>query len=168
MKSYLNRLPSQIEFEKLQQSHRILEDQLKQSNQTLTEYRKEKNQLKKQIIIYKNTIDQQEQTIKSQELTKDKPLLNAKCLTMDERIETEKKFEEFNKIIQQLNEKLNEEKLNKKHDQHINENNIKTVQSLSNDIAKKEQTIREMTSLLRQVGDSDGSKPSLLVDPTDR
>jgi len=151
MKSYLNHLPSQIEYQKLQQSHQILDDQLKQSNQTLIEYRKEKNQLKKQIIIYKNTIDQQEQTIKSQELTKDKPLLNAKCLTMDERIETEKKFEEFNKIIQQLNEKLNQEKLNKKHDSHINDNNIRTVQSLSNDIAKKEQTIREMTTLLRQV-----------------
>jgi len=87
--------------------------QLKQSNQTLTEYRKEKNQLKKQLLTCQNTIEQQEQTIKSQEITADKSLLNAKCLSIDERIETEKKFEEFNKLIQQLNDKLNEEKLNR-------------------------------------------------------
>jgi hypothetical protein len=147
----MNRLPSEIEYEKLQQSHQILQDQLKQSNQTLIEYRKEKIQLKKQLITYQRNIDEQQQTIQSQESLTDKSLLNAKCLTIDERIETDKKFEEFNRIIQQLNEKLNEEKLIRKHDQHLNENNISTVQSLSNDIAKKEENIREMTSLLRQV-----------------
>jgi len=147
----MNRLPSEIEYEKLQQSHQILQDQLKQSNQTLMEYRKEKIQLKKQLITYQRNIDEQQQTIQSQEFLTDKSLLNAKCLTIDERIETEKKFEEFNRIIQQLNEKLNEEKLIRKHDQHLNENNISTVQSLSNNIAKKEENIREMTSLLRQV-----------------
>jgi hypothetical protein len=152
MKSYLHHLPSQIEYQKLQQSHQILEDQLKQSNQTVIEYRKEKTQLKKQLISNQQTIDQQQQQIiKSQELSADKVLLNAKCLTIDERIETEKKFEEFHKLVQQLSEKLNEEKITRKRDQHLNENNIRTVQSLSNDVAKKEQTIREMTSRLRQV-----------------
>ena len=151
IKSYMNRLPSEIEYEKLQQSRQILQDQLKQSNQTVIEYRKEKTHLKKQLITYQRNIDEQQQTIKSQELLTDKSMLNAKCLTIDERIETEKKFEEFKKIIQELNEKLNEEKLIRKHDQHLNENNIHTVESLSNDVAKKEQSIRQMTSLLRQV-----------------
>ena len=153
MKSYMNRLPSQIEYQKLQQTHQILQDQCKQSNQTLVEYRKEKNQLKKQLTTYQHTVNEQQQTIKTHELSADKSLLNAKCLTIDERIETDKKFEEFNKIIQQLNEKLNEEQLNRKHDQRLNENNIRTVESLSNDIAKKEQSIREITSLLRQVNE---------------
>ncbi|CAF3342686.1 unnamed protein product [Rotaria sp. Silwood1] len=150
IKSYMNRLPSEIEYQKLQQAHQILEDQLKQSNQTLIDYRKEKNYLKKQLLTYQRTINEQQQTIQSHELSIDKSLLNAKCLTIDERIETEKKFKEFNQIIQQLNEKLNEEKLNRKHDQYLNENNTCTVKSLSNDIAKKEQIIKEMTNLLRQ------------------
>jgi hypothetical protein len=147
IKSYMNRLPSEIEYEKLRQSHQILEDQLKQSNQTIIEYRKEKNDLKKQIITY----EQKQQTIKSSELSSEKILLNTKYLTIDERIERDQKFEELNKIIQQLNEKLNQEKLNKKHDQYLNEKNIQIVQSLTNDITKKEQTINELTNLLRQV-----------------
>jgi len=147
IKSYMNRLPSEIEYEKLRQSHQILEDQLKQSNQTIIEYRKEKNHLKKQIITY----EQKQQTIKSSELSSEKFLLNTKCLTIDERIERDQKFEELNKIIQQLNEKLNQEKLNKKHDQYLNEKNLQIVQSLTNDITKKEQTINELTNLLRQV-----------------
>ncbi|CAF4365416.1 unnamed protein product, partial [Rotaria sp. Silwood2] len=111
IKSYMNRLPSEIEYQKLQQSHQILEDQLKQSNQTLVDYRKEKNHLKKQLLTYQRTINEQQQTIQSHELSTDKSLLNAKCLTIDERIETERKFKEFHQIIQQLNENLNEEKL---------------------------------------------------------
>ncbi|CAF0778928.1 unnamed protein product [Adineta steineri] len=150
IKSYMNRLPSEIEYEQLKQSYRILQDQLKQSDQTLVEYRKEKIQLKKQLITYQRNIDEQQQTIKSHESLTDKSMLNAKCLTIDERIETEKKFEEYNKIIQQLNEQLNQEKLNKKRDQHLNESNMRTVDSLSNDIGKKQQTIKEMTNLLRQ------------------
>ncbi|CAF3817123.1 unnamed protein product [Adineta steineri] len=150
IKSYMNRLPSEIEYEQLKQSYRILQDQLKQSDQTLVEYRKEKVQLKKQLITYQRNIDKQQQTIKSHESLTDKSMLNAKCLTIDERIETEKKFEEYNRIIQQLNEQLNQEKLNKKHDQHLNESNMRTVDSLSNDIGKKQQTIKEMTNLLRQ------------------
>ncbi|CAF0805021.1 unnamed protein product [Adineta steineri] len=150
IKSYMNRLPSEIEYEQLKQSYRILQDQLKQSDQTLVEYRKEKIQLKKQLITYQRNIDEQQQTIKSHESLTDKSMLNAKCLTIDERIETEKKFEEYNKIIQQLNEQLNQGKLNKKHDQHLNESNMRTVDSLSNDIGKKQQTIKEMTNLLRQ------------------
>jgi len=47
IKSYLNRLPSEIEYEKLRQSYKILDDQLKESNQIINEYRKEKNHLKK-------------------------------------------------------------------------------------------------------------------------
>ena len=147
LKSYMNRLPSEIEYEKLRQSYRILEDQLKQSNETNIEYRKEKNQLKKQLITVQQTINEQKQTIKSVEIVP----FNAKCLTIDERNERDKKFEEFNRIIEQLNERLHEEILNKKQNQYLNENNIQTVQSLTNDIAKKEQTIKEMTSLLRQV-----------------
>ncbi|CAF1149642.1 unnamed protein product [Adineta ricciae] len=152
LKSYMNRLPSEIEYEKLQQSHRILQDQLEQSNQTVTEYRKEKNQLKKQLVTYQRRIDEQQQqfSIKSQESMSDQSIFNAKCLTIDERIETQKKFEELNKIIQQLNEQLNKEKSNRKHDQHLNETNVHTVESLSIDLAKKEQTIKEMTNLLRQ------------------
>ncbi|UJR33912.1 hypothetical protein I4U23_021331 [Adineta vaga] len=151
IKSYMNRLPSEIEYEKLQQSHRILQDQFEQSNQTITEYRKEKNQLKKQFIIYQRQMDEQQQySMKSQETLSDKSMFNAKCLTIDERIETQKKFEEFNKTIQQLNQQLNEEKSNRKHDQRLNETNIHTVESLSNELAKKEQTIKEITSLLRQ------------------
>ena len=57
LKSYMNRLPSEIEYEKLQQSHRILQDQLEQSNQTVTEYRKEKNQLKKTCSLYELLIE---------------------------------------------------------------------------------------------------------------
>jgi hypothetical protein len=147
----MNRLPSDIEYQRLQQSHQILEDQLQQSKQTIVEYQKEKHQLKKQMITYQRTIDEQQQTIKTHDKSSEKSLLNAKCLTIDERLETKNKFEEFKIIIEQLNEKLNEEKLNRKHDQHLNENNMHTVESLSNDIAKKEQIIREMTSLLRQV-----------------
>ncbi|CAF0778961.1 unnamed protein product [Adineta steineri] len=150
IKSYMNRLPSEIEYEQLKQSYRILQDQLKQSDQTLVEYRKEKIQLKKQLITYQRNIDEQQQTIKSHESLTDKSILNAKCLTIDEKIETEKKFEEYNRIIQQLNEQLNQEKLNKKHDQHLNESNMRTVDSLSNDIGKKQQTIKEMTNILRQ------------------
>ena len=153
LKSYMNRLPSEIEYEKLQQSHRILQDQLEQSNQTVTEYRKEKNQLKKQLITYQRRIDEQQQqsSIKSHESISDQSIFNAKCLTIDERIETQKKFEELNKVIQQLNEQLNKERSNRKHDQHLNETNVHTVESLSIDLAKKEQTIKEMTNLLRQV-----------------
>jgi len=147
IKSYMNRLPSEIEYEKLRQSYQILEDQFKQSNQTIIEYRKEKNHLKKQLLNYETKINEREQIIQSP----DKSLLNAKCLTIDERIETEKKFQEFNQIIQQLNEKLNSEIFNNKHNQHLHDNNLQTVQSLTNDIAKKEQTIREMKNLLRQV-----------------
>ncbi len=149
MKSYMNRLPSEIEYEKLRQSYQILEDQLKQSNQIIIEYRKEKNHLKKQLITY----EQQIPIIKSSpsELSSDKNLLNAKCLTIDERIERDQKYEEFNKIIKELNEKLSKEILNRKHNQHINENNIQIVQALTKDIEKKEQTIKEMTNRLRQV-----------------
>ncbi len=147
IKSYMNRLPSEIEYEKLRQSYQILEDQFKQSNQTIIEYRKEKNHLKKQLLNYETKINEREQIIQSP----DKSLLNAKCLTIDERIETEKKFQEFNQIIQQLNEKLNVEIFNNKHNQHLHDNNLQTVQSLTNDISKKEQTIREMKNLLRQV-----------------
>jgi chromosome segregation ATPase len=147
----MNRLPSEIEYEKLRQSYQILEDQFKQSNQTIIEYRKEKNHLKKQLLTHQHTIDQQKQTIKSQELSSDKSLLNAKCLTIDERIDRDQKFEELNRIIQQLNIKLNEEILHRKQDQHLIDNNVKTLHSLTNDMAKKEQTIKEMTSLLRQV-----------------
>ncbi|CAF1238610.1 unnamed protein product [Rotaria magnacalcarata] len=150
IKSYMNRLPSEIEYQKLRQSHQILEDQLKQSNQTVIESRKEKNHLKKQLITYERTINEQQQKIQSHESSSDKTLLNAKCLTMDERVETEKKFKQLNQTIQQLNEKLNEEKLLRKHDQYLNEINTRTLQSLSNEIAKKEQTIKETTNLLRQ------------------
>lgn len=151
IKSYMNRLPSEIEYQKLKQSHQILEEQLKQSNQTTTEYRKEKNDLKKQILAHQRKIDEQQQKIQSHESSMNTILLNAKCLTMDERVETEKKFKELNQIVQQLNEKLNEEKLNRKHEQHLNENNSRTLKSLSNDITQKEQKIKEMTCLLRQV-----------------
>ncbi len=151
LKSYMNRLPSEIEYQKLRQSYQILEDQFKQSNQMNNEYRKEKSSLKKQLITFQHTIDEQKRTIKTHELSTDKSLLNAKCLTIDERKERDQKFEEYNRIIEQLKEKLNEEILNKKQNQHVNENNIRTVQSLTNDIAKKEQTIKEITSLLRQV-----------------
>ncbi|CAF3528436.1 unnamed protein product [Rotaria socialis] len=150
IKSYMNRLPSEIEYQKLKQSHQILEDQLKQSSQTVIESRKEKNHLKKQLITYERTINEQQQKIQLHESSSDKTLLNAKCLTMDERVETEKKFKQFNQTIQQLNEKLNEEKLLRKHDQYLNETNTRTLQSLSNEIAKKEQTIKETTHLLRQ------------------
>lgn len=166
IKSYMNRLPSEIEYEKLQQSNQILQDQLKQSNETIIEYRKEKIQLKKQLSTYQRNIDEQQQKLKSQELLTDKPMLNAKCLTIDERIETEKKFEEFKKIIQELNEKLNEEKLIRKHDQHLNENNIHTVESLSNNIAKKEQCIKEMTSVLRQVDEEISRRRYVFEDET--
>lgn len=151
LRSYMNRLPSEIEYEKLRQSHQILEDQLKQSHQTNTEHRKEKNHLKKQLIAFQHTIVEQTQTIKSHELSAEKSPLNAKCLTIDERMERDHKFEEFNRTIEQLKEKLHEEISNKKHHQHVNENNVRTVQSLTNEIAKKEQSVREMTSLLRQV-----------------
>lgn len=151
MKSYMNRLPSEIEYQKLIQSHQILEDQLKQSNQTIFEYRKEKNLLKKQLVTHQSVISEQQQKIKSHELSLDKSMLNAKCLTIDERLETEKKFKEFNEIIKQLNEKLNQETLDRKHEQHINENNLQTVQSLTSDITKKEQIIKEMKNQLRQV-----------------
>ncbi|CAF1566573.1 unnamed protein product, partial [Adineta steineri] len=67
IKSYMNRLPSEIEYEQLKQSYRILQDQIKQSDQTLVEYRKEKVQLKKQLITYQRNIDEQQQTIKSHE-----------------------------------------------------------------------------------------------------
>ncbi|CAF1555867.1 unnamed protein product [Adineta ricciae] len=152
LKSYMNRLPSEIEYEKLQQSHRILQDQLEQTNQTVAEYRKEKNELKKQLFTCQRRIDEQQQqsSIKSHESMSDQSIFNAKCLTIDERIETQKKFEELNKIIQQLNEQLNKERSNRKHDQHLNETNVHTVESLSIDLAKKEQTIKELTNLLRQ------------------
>lgn len=151
IKSYMNRLPSEIEYEKLQQSHQILQDQLEQSNQTVTEYRKEKIQLKKQLVTYQRRIDEQQPSMKSQESVSDQSVFNAKCLTIDERIETQKKFEELNRIIQQLKEQINQERSDRKHDQRLNETNIHTVESLSNDLAKKEQTIKEMTNLLRQV-----------------
>jgi hypothetical protein len=146
----MNRLPSEIEYERLQQAHRILQDQLEQSNQTVAEYRKEKTDLKRQLITRQRQIEEQ-QSAKSQESIVDKSMLNAKCLTMDERIQTEKKFAEMNLIIQQLNDQLNEAKRNRKEDQRLNENNVRTVESLANDVAKKEQSIREMTNLLRQV-----------------
>lgn len=149
IKTYMNRLPSEIEYEKLKQSYQILQDQYKQSNQTIVEYRKEKNHLKKQILIYEQ---QQQQSIKkSSDLSEEKILLNAKCLTVDERNERDKKYEEFNQIIQQLNEKLNEENISLKQYQNLNENNIKTVQSLTNDLKKKEQFIKDLTNQLRQV-----------------
>ena len=129
----------------------MLEDQLKQSNQINNEYRKEKNSLKKQLTVSQNTIEEQKHTIKTRELSMDKSLLNAKCLTIDERKERDMKFEELNRIIGQLKEELTHEMINKKQSQHLNENNIRTVQSLTNEISKKEQTIKEVTGFLRQV-----------------
>lgn len=143
----MNRLPSEIEYEKLRQSHQILQDQLTQSNQTIIEYRKEKTHLKKQLLI-----SEQQLTKKSSpDLSQEKVLLNAKCLTIDERNERDRKYEEFNHKIQELNEKLNEEKIHQKNYQYLNENNIKTVQSLTNEVLKKEQNIKELTNYLRQV-----------------
>ena len=151
MKSYINRLPSDVEHEKLQQSYRILEGQLKQSEQTLIDYRKDKQQLKKQLVTYQKTLDEQREQIKAAERCSEPAMFNAKCLSIDERIETDKKFTELNRTIQELNEKLNDERLQRQHDHRLNESNIRTVESLSNAIAKSEQTIREMTALLRQV-----------------
>ena len=152
LKSYMNRLPSEIEYEKLRQSHQILEDQLKQSHQTNIEYRKEKTQLKKQLITSQHTIAEQTQTIQShQALAYDKSSLNAKALTIDERKERDEKFEEFNRIIEQLQGRLQEEMNKKQHQQYVNEKNIQTVQSLTENLANKEQTIKEMNVLLRQV-----------------
>lgn len=148
----MNRLPSEIEYEKLRQSHEILSDQLKQSHQTNNEYRQEKIQLKKQLITYQHTIAEQTQTIQShQALTYEKSFLNAKSLTIDERKERDEKFDEFNRIIEQLKERLQEEITNKKHQTYVNEQNVQTVQSLTDNLAKKEQTIKEMNTLLRQV-----------------
>ena len=148
----MNRLPSEIEHEKLRQSYQILEDQLKQSHQTNVEYRQEKNHLKKQLMTSQHTITEQTQLIQShQALTMDKVHLNAKSLTIDERKARDEKFFEFNRMIEQLNEQLRKEIENQKHHQHVNENNIRTVQSLSDNLAKKEQTIKEMNTLLRQV-----------------
>lgn len=148
----MNRLPSEIEYEKLRQSYAILEDQLKQSHQTNNEYRQEKNHLKKQLITSQQTIVEQTQMIQThQALTKDKVHLNAKSLTIDERRERDEKFEEFHRIIEQLNEQLRKEIDSRKHHQHVNENNIRTVQSLTDNLAKKEQTIKEMNTRLRQV-----------------
>lgn len=147
IKTYMNRLPSEIEYEKLRQSHQILEDQLKQSNQTIVEYRKEKVQLKKQLINQQKTILEE----KKQDLAVAKPLLNEKSLTKDERIERDTKYEEFRRMIEDLKEKLDEESQNRKQNQYLNEKNTKIVQSLTTDLEKKEQGIKELTHLLRQV-----------------
>ena len=151
MKSYINRLPSDVEHEKLQQSYRILEDQWKQSQQTLLDYRRDKHQLKMQLVAYQQTIDEQRDQIKSAQRCSEPAMLNAKCLSIDERIETEKKFAELNRTIEELNDKLNDERAQRQHHHQLNESNIRTVESLSNAVAKSEQTIREMTALLRQV-----------------
>lgn len=150
----MNRLPSEIEYERLQQSHRILQDQLEQSNQTVSDYRKEKTQLKKQLIAQQRQMDEQQQqhSIKSQESIADKSMFNAKCLTMDERVQTEKKFDELNETIRQLKQQLDEEKSCRKEDRRLNENNMRTVESLANEMAKKEQCIKDLTRLSRQVG----------------
>ena len=151
LKTYMNRLPSEIEYQRLRQSYQILEDQLKLSQQTNVEYRKEKNDLKKQLNTFQHTIIEQTQTIQSHELSMDKSHFNAKCLTIDERKERDQTFEELNQIIEQLKEKLTEEISTKKHHQHLNDKNIHTVQSLTNEIAKKEQNIKQITNLVKQV-----------------
>ena len=153
MKTYMNRLPSDIEYQKLQQSFQILEDQFKQSKQTLAEHRQEKNQLKKLLTTYQQTIDDQERKLQTMPVASDPSMFNAKCLTIDERVENEKQLEHLKKIIRELNETLHQEQQTRKEQQYLQETNQRTVQSLSNEIDKKEQTIKEISGLLRQVGD---------------
>lgn len=149
----MNRLPSDIEYQKLQQSFQILDDQFKQSKQTLAEHRKEKNQLKKLLVTYQQTIDDQERKLQTMPVASDPSMFNAKCLTIDEKVENEKQLEHLKKIIRELNDTLNQEKQHRKEQQYLQETNQRTVQSLSNEIDKKEQTIKETSGLLRQVGD---------------
>ena len=147
----MNRLPSEIEYEQLRQNYQILENQLQQSNQTIVDYRKEKVQLKKQLSQQETFLEQQKQLINKQESTMNKPLLNEKSLTKDERIERDEKYQQFTNIIENLNQKLNEEIQNRKQNQYLNEKNLKIVQSLTNELEKKEQNIKELTNLIRQV-----------------
>lgn len=150
LKSYMNRLPSEIEYEKLRQDYQILENQLKQSNQTIVDYRKEKVLLKKQLIQQENLLEQQKHTIEKHDLSINKSLCNEKSLTKDERIERDEKYQQFTNLIENLNQKLNDEIKNRKQSQYLNEKNLKIVQSLSNELESKEKNIKDLTNLVRQ------------------
>jgi chromosome segregation ATPase len=153
MKSYIDRLPSDIEYQRVRQSHRILEEQLKQSNEMIADYRNEKNILKTKLTSSQQIIDEQRQRRATSNdcAPSDAIMFNAKCFTVDERIAAEQQCEHLRRTIDELTRKLTEEKSQRKQQEYLQDNNRCTVQSLSNDIAERQRTIKEMTSLLRQV-----------------
>lgn len=152
MKSYMNRLPTEIEYEQLKQRCKILEDQLRVSKESIEESRDEKILLKNQLKLFQGKLVEQKEKIENLSKLEENPLnYGAKYLTMDERAEVEKEMENLRKLIADLNGKLNEEKLRRREEKNVEEKNRAIVENLSKEIRSKEEEIQKLKILLRQV-----------------
>lgn len=147
MKTYLSRLPSEIEFEKVRETLKIYEEKLKNAEETIEELREEKFRLKTRLKL----VEEERREIPKTNVQIDSTKFNTKILSIDERREKEKQIEILTKNLHELQMKIDEEKLEEKRQKNLQEQNEKTLEFLSMNVAEKEEKIRHLTSLLRQV-----------------